>query len=148
MPAAREVLVEFPGGRVQAAGGAQDARADPVGQRLQHGVVTLEGEGHPDQALVGGGQQQRADGAVDHAVGDVQDAVLLRRGRQPLVQAAQLGRVVGEGPREGRGQIVGVHRGSPFRVVARVAGGGVAGAVARDADRGAARVVVRGVAPG
>ena len=67
VPAAREVLVEFAGGRVQPAGGAEDARADLVGQRLQHGVVALEGEGHPDQALLGGGQQQRADRAVDRS---------------------------------------------------------------------------------
>ena len=38
---------------------------DRVVQGLQDSVVPLAGVGHPDQALLGGGQQQRADRAVD-----------------------------------------------------------------------------------
>ena len=127
VPAAREILVEFPGGRVEADRGAEDARADLVGQRLQHGVVTLAGEGHPDQALLGGGQQQRADRAVDGAVGDVEQAVLLGRGGQPGVQPAQPGRVVGEGLRQHPGCVVRDHRDAPFDEVRAAAGCPLAG---------------------
>ena len=68
-----EVLVELAGGGVEAGWMAQDARADPVGQRLQHAIVVLAGVGNPHQSGVGGGEQQAADRAVDRAVGDVEE---------------------------------------------------------------------------
>ena len=77
--------VEISTGRFQAAGGVQDARADPHRQGLQHGLVALTGVGDADQALLGRGQQQRPDRAVDGPVGHVQDAVALGGGRQPVM---------------------------------------------------------------
>ena len=77
-PSPGEVLVEFPCGRVQTGGGVEDTGADPVGQGLQDGVVAFAGVGDPDQAGLGRGQQQRANGAVDGPVGDVEDAVPFR----------------------------------------------------------------------
>ncbi len=80
MPAAGEVLLELGGGHVRACGGAQDARADLVGEGLEHGIVAFASMGHAYQARLGRGDRQRAYRAVDGAVGDVQDAVLLGRG--------------------------------------------------------------------
>ena len=68
--------------------------------------------GDPDQARFGGGQQEGADRAVDGAVGDVEDAVLLGRGGKVGVQAAQVCLGVGgvwEGPLQDLGQVVGAH---------------------------------------
>ena len=66
----------------------QDPRADPLGQGGQHLVVVLGVVGHPDQALVGRGQQQRADRGVERAVGHVEQAARRRRGR-PAGRAAR-----------------------------------------------------------
>ena len=52
----------------------EDTRADPLAQRPQNGVVVLADVGDPDKSEVGGGEQQGADGGVDGAVGDVEDA--------------------------------------------------------------------------
>ena len=81
VPTAGKVLLEFPCGCVQPRRGVEDAGADPVGQGFQHGVMAFAGVGHPDQAGLGGGQQQRADGGVDGPVGDIEDAVPVRCGR-------------------------------------------------------------------
>ena len=84
------------------AGACEDPGADPVGQGLQDRVVVLAGVRHPDQPVVGRGEQQRADRAVDGAVGDVQDAFGLRVGGEPVVQPAQV-RQAGRGrPAPGR----------------------------------------------
>jgi hypothetical protein len=51
---------------------------------LQDPVVVLAGVGHPDEAGIGGRQQQRADRTVDDPVGDVEDAAGLHRGGEPV----------------------------------------------------------------
>ena len=55
----------------------QDARADVDGEPGEHVVVALVLERHPDEARGRGRQQQRAERAVDRAVGDVEQAVTL-----------------------------------------------------------------------
>ena len=88
------------------------------GQGLQDRVVVLARVGHPDQADVGRGEQQRADRAVHGAVGDVEDALGLCGGGEALAQPAQLVGGVGVGLRQVAGQVVvGAHRGSPFLAV-------------------------------
>ena len=100
--------------------------------------MTLEGEGHPDQALLGAASSSGPTGLSIDAVGDVEDAVLLGRGRQPGVQQAELVRVVGEGLGQRPGHVVGVHGDAPFDVVLGAAGRpvarpGVLGSAARPA---------------
>lgn len=51
--------------------------------------MVLAGEGHADQALVGGGEQQRPDGTVDDGVGDVEDALGGGLRDQSVVEAGQ-----------------------------------------------------------
>ena len=67
----------------------QDAGADLIGEVLQDDVVVFAGVGDADQALFGRGQQQRPDRAVDGAVGDVEQAVALGRGRESEVEVGQ-----------------------------------------------------------
>ena len=59
--------------------------------------MVLAGKGHPDQSQVGRGEQQWADGAVEGAVGDVEDAFGLGGGGQPFMQPVADGQVVGAG---------------------------------------------------
>ena len=115
---ASEVLLQFPRGRVQPGRGLQDPRADLVRERLEHGVVVFAGVGDPDQALFGRGQQQRADRAVEDAVGDIQGALPLGRRGQPVVQPAQLAGRFREGLRQVTGHAVGAHRDLSFHAVA------------------------------
>src|SRR5262249_21685116 len=116
-PLPGEVLAKFPRGGVQAGRSVEDAGADPVGQRLQDGVVILAGVSNPDQPSLGRGQQQRADRAVDGPVGDVKDPIPLRRRGQPGAQPAQVAGGAGEGPRQLAGELIPVHRPSPFVLV-------------------------------
>jgi tetratricopeptide (TPR) repeat protein len=97
--AAREVLLELPRGQVQAGRGMKDARADLVRESLEDSVVVLAGVGDADQALLSRGEQQRPDRAVDDPVGDIQDAVALGIGGQPVVQPTQVAGNCREGPR-------------------------------------------------
>ena len=70
-----------------------------VGQRCEHGVVVLPLEGDPDQAVGGGRQQQRADRAVDGAVGDVEQAGAVgSTGQLGAASAASLGAGVDRSP--------------------------------------------------
>ena len=55
--------------------------------------MVLVGVGDPHESAFGRGEQQRADGAVDGAVGDIEEAVALRRGRE---LGAELVEVVGD----------------------------------------------------
>src|SRR6202043_1399114 len=110
--AAREVLLELPRGQVQARRGMKDARADLVRESLEYSAVVLAGVGRGDQARVGAGEQQGADGAVDDPVGDIQDAVALGNSGQPVVQPTQVAGSFREGPRQVTGHVVRVHRGS------------------------------------
>ena len=102
-----EVLVQLPGHAVQAARGLQQPGAHPVGEALQHDVVVLDGVGQPDDAVLGGGDQQGADGAVDGAVRDVQRAVGAGGLDQPGVQGLEPAGSGDEGLGEGAGQVVG-----------------------------------------
>src|SRR5262249_35435480 len=81
------------------------------------GVVILAGVSDPDQPSLGRGQQQRAHRAVDSPVGDVKDAVPLRRRSQPGAQPAQVGGGVREGPRQLAGEFIPVHRPSSLVLV-------------------------------
>jgi len=81
--------VEGPVGAEDAAGRAEDPRADGGGELFEHGVVAFELEGHPDEAGGGGGQQQRAGRAVHRAVGDVEQAVPVGLGGQPGPEPAK-----------------------------------------------------------
>src|SRR5689334_10925359 len=73
--AAREVLLQLAGDRVEAGWGVEDPGADLRGQRGQYRVVVLAVEGHLDQAALGGREQEGADRGVERAVGDVQEAL-------------------------------------------------------------------------
>ena len=80
--------------------------------------MVLAEVGHADQAAPRRGEQQRSDGAVEGAVGDVEDALGLRRVGQALAQAAQFVGGVGVGLRQVAGQVVvDAHRFSPFLAV-------------------------------
>ena len=57
--------------------------------------MILELEGDPDQAVRRGGQQQRAEGTVHGSVGDVEQAVGLGPGGQPLPQGLVVAVVAG-----------------------------------------------------
>ena len=70
-----EVLVDLAGDVVDPPRRAEDAGADGGGQLHQHVVMVLALEGHPHEPGRGGGQEQRADGAVHGAVGDVEQAI-------------------------------------------------------------------------
>ena len=89
-PASSEVLVELAGGRVETGWMAQDARADPIGQRLQDAIVILVGVGNPHQSGVGGGEQQTADRAVDRAVGDIEETFGLGCCRESAVETVEV----------------------------------------------------------
>ena len=67
------------------------ARADLAGQHGQHVVVVFAGEGHPDQAGRGGGQQQRAYRAVDGPVSQVEQAGGVRARGELIMQCSQVG---------------------------------------------------------
>jgi len=84
-PLSGEVVLELAGGRLQACRGAQQPGADGARKLLQHRVVVLDGVSHPDQALLGCGQQQRPERSVDGAVGDVEDALGLRGSGKPVM---------------------------------------------------------------
>jgi hypothetical protein len=57
-----EIVLELAGRVVKPARGLQHPRADPIGQRLQHGTMALALIGQSDQSLLGGGHQQRTEG--------------------------------------------------------------------------------------
>ncbi len=71
--------------------------------------MILNREGDPDETPLGGGEQQRADGAVEQAVGDVEHAVLVGFLGQPGLQARHRLMVV---PVGGSEQVCRAHRGS------------------------------------
>ena len=117
---AGEVLLQLPGGPVQAGGGPQHTRADAGGEAGQDGVVVLAGVGHPDEPLFGGGQEQRPHRGVQRAVGDVQDSGPRRLRDEALVEPALgFGVHVGQGGEEvagggglaGQGGLGGLWRG-------------------------------------
>jgi len=81
-----------------------------VGEGLERGIVAFASVGHAYQARIGRGDQQRACRAVDGAGGGVQDAVLLGRGGQPVLQLAQAVRTHAERPGQVTGSLVRFHR--------------------------------------
>ena len=127
------------------AGASQDPRADPVGQRLQDGVVVFAGVGDPDQAELGRGEQQRADRGCRRCG-------RRRRGCRRRSAAAasrscsrrRSSGVPAEGPGQVAGQVIRVHRallslrrrpvGAPEGGDA--VGGGTAGGVGAAAEDG------------
>ena len=83
----------------------------------EHVVVTFVLERHPDDASGRGGQQQRAERAVDRAVGDVEQAAPVGALDEPVVETAE---DVVVRLRERRRQLVdeagvGGHAGAPSR---------------------------------
>jgi hypothetical protein len=77
-------------------------RADAPGEVLQHAVVAFAGECHPQQSARGGRQQQRSDGGIHSAVGDVEQITGLGVPFQAEVQPAEMVLVDGEVLREVR----------------------------------------------
>ena len=109
--ASGEVLVELAGGGVETGWMTQDARADPIGQRLQDAIVILGGVGNSHQSGVGGGEQQTADRTVDRAVGDIEETFGVGCCRESAVEAVEVIGVHDERPLECFGEIrFGVHR--------------------------------------
>ena len=73
-PASGEVLVELAPGDVDGAWGAEDAGPGDASDLLERRVGVAAGiEGDPEQAAVGRGDEQRADGAVDDVVAGVEE---------------------------------------------------------------------------
>ena len=110
VPAAGEVLVELPGDVVGASGHPHDARADLPGELVEHRVVAFAFERDPHEAGGARRDEQRTDRAVDDAVGDVEECLVLGTLGQPGTERGEVG-VVGV---EGGGQcgdecVVGVH---------------------------------------
>src|SRR6266516_4322853 len=85
--ATREVLIELPADLIQPLRRVKDPRTYGMCEFHQHRVVVLAVVGHPHQALPRRREQQHPNGRVDHAVGGVQEALPLRRGDEPRVQA-------------------------------------------------------------
>ena len=84
-PAAGEVLVELARDAVEARRRQEDPRAHRGRQGVEHGVVALAREGDAHEPLRRGGQQERAERAVDGAVGDVEQPLAVgpcRRARR------------------------------------------------------------------
>src|SRR5439155_20532322 len=93
------------------------ARARVASEERQDEGMGLARACDTDQALRGGGQQQRADGTLDRAVGDVEETGGVRDVHQALVQPPAHGFVDG-GERSEQIALV-HHRDSPFGNVFR-----------------------------
>ena len=71
---AGEVLLQLDGRLVEPARRLQHAGADPRREGGEHGVEILALEGDADQPLRGRGEQERAEGGVERAIGDLDEA--------------------------------------------------------------------------
>ena len=70
-----EVLIHLSGNGVRSGGTLRMRGADAIGQGLQNRVMVLAGVRDTDQPSLGRREQQRADGTVDGAVSDVENAL-------------------------------------------------------------------------
>ena len=90
VPAAVEVLVELPGDVVGASGHPHDARADLPGELVEDRVVAFEFERDPHQAGGAGRDEQRTDRAVDDAVGDIEQCLVIGTLGQPGAERVEV----------------------------------------------------------
>jgi hypothetical protein len=69
-----EVLLDLPCGLAEPTGGFEDPRAEPFGKEGEHGLMALALVCDPDEAPIGGGEQEFPDWCVDDPIRHIQDS--------------------------------------------------------------------------